>query len=148
MYSFNRNNCISISRTSPDFQEVPTYKVTISSGQTWPCQVAAGATTQLKDYLTRQNWFSTSSYQDTSILNKHKLAKSDIIEMKYRIPNSTTFDNIRTSYMNMFGVEREQVMIECLLTEENYVALLSLDIMSSVEVKMSRFGFDAGKHLK
>ena len=52
------------------------------------------------------------------------------------------------SYMALFGVEREQVMIECLLTEENRSALLSLDIMSSVEVKMPRFGFDAGKHLK
>jgi hypothetical protein len=102
----------------------------------------------MKDYLTRQNWFSTFSYQDTLILNKHKLAKSDIIEMKYRIPSSYGFDNIRTSYMNMFGVERDQVMIECLLTEENYVALLSLDIMSSVEVKMPRFGFDEGKTFK
>lgn len=148
VYSFNRNNCISISRTSPDFQEVPTYKLTISSGQTWPCQVAEGATTQMKDYLTRQNWFSTSSYQDDSILNKHKLAKSDIVEMKYRIPHSFEFDGIRASYMALFGVEREQVMIECLLTEENCSALLSLDIMSSVEVKMPRFGFDAGKTFK
>lgn len=148
VYSFNRNNCINISRTSPDFQEVPTYKLTISSGQTWPCQVAAGATTQLKDYLTRQNWFSTSSYQDNSILDKHKLAKSDIVEMKYRIPNSVVFDQIRASYMSLFGVEREQVMIECLLTEENRSALLSLDIMSSVEVKMPRFGFDSGKTFK
>ena len=145
VYSFNRNNCISISRSSPDFQEVPTYKLTISSGQTWPCQVAPGATTQMKDYLTRQNWFSTSSYQDTSILNKHKLAKSDIVEMKYRIPNTVVFDDIRTRYMNLFGVEREQVMIECLLTSDNYVALLGLDLMSAVEVKMPRFGFDSGK---
>lgn len=148
VYSFNRNNCISISRTSPDFQEVPTYNLTISSGQTWPCRVAEGATTRMKDYLTRQNWFSTLSYQDDLMLDRHKLAKSDIIEMKYRIPNSHTFDNIRKSYMNMFGVERDQVMIECLLTEENYVALLSLDIMSSVEVKMPRFGFDEGKTFK
>lgn len=67
VYSFNRNNSISISRGSPGFQEIPTYKLTVSSGQVWPCQVAPGATAEMKDYLTRQGWFSTSSFQNDTI---------------------------------------------------------------------------------
>lgn len=148
IYSFNRNNSISISRGSPGFQEVPTYKLTVSSGQVWPCQVASGATTQMKDYLTRQGWFSTSSVQDSAILNKHKLALSDRVEMKYRIPNSLEFDMFKTTYFSLFGVEREQVVVECLLTPDNLNALMAIDLMSVVEVKIPRFGFDLGKNFR
>ena len=148
IYSFNRNNSISISRGSPGFQEVPTYKLTVSSGQVWPCQVAPYATTDMKDYLTRQGWFSTSSVQDSAILNKHKLALSDRVEMKYRIPNSLEFDMFKTTYFSLFGVEREQVVVECLLTPDNLNALMAIDLMSVVEVKIPRFGFDLGKNFR
>jgi len=148
IYSFNRNNSINISRTSPDFQEVPTYKLTVSSGQVWPCQVAAGATTQMKDYLTRQGWFSTLSSQDNTILNKHKLALSEKIEMRYRINNSTEFTSFKTTYLGLFGVERDQITVECLLTKDNLSSLMAIDLMSVVEVKIPRFGFNAGKNFR
>lgn len=148
VYSFNRNNSISISRGSPGFQEVPTYKLTVSSGQVWPCQVAPFATTYMKDYLTRQGWFSTSSAQDSTILNKHKLAVSDRVEMKYRIPHSLGFDTFKTTYFSLFGVEREQVVVECLLTPDNLNDLMAIDLMSVVEVKIPRFGFDLGKKFR
>lgn len=145
VYSFNRNNSISISRGSPGFQEVPTYKLTVSSGQVWPCQVAPFATTYMKDYLTRQGWFSTSSAQDSSILNKHKLALSDRVEMKFRMANSLEFNMFAAKYFSLFGVEREQVVVECLLTPDNLNDLMAIDLMSVVEVKIPRFGFDLGK---
>lgn len=145
VYSFNRNNSISISRGSPGFQDVPTYKLTVSSGQVWPCQVAPYATNYMKDYLTRQGWFSTSSAQDSMILNKHKLALSDKVEMKYRMPNSLVFDIFKTTYFSLFGVEREQVVVECLLTPDNLNDLMAIDLMSVVKVKIPRFGFDLGK---
>lgn len=148
IYSFNRNNSINITRSSPDFQEVPTYKLTISSGQVWPCQVASGATSQMKDYLTRQSWFSTQSAQDLTILNKHKLALSEKIEMKYRIANATDFNNFKTAYLSLFGVERDQVFVECLLTEDNLSSLMAIDLMSTVEVKIPRFGFNSGKKFR
>ena len=148
VYSFNRNNSISISRGSPGFQEVPTYKLTVSSGQVWPCQVAPGATTQLKDYLTRQGWFSTLSGQDATILNKHKLALSEKVEMKYRMRNSTEFNSFKTTYFSLFGVERDQVVVECLLTTDNFNDLMAIDLMSVVEVKIPRFGFNAGKNFR
>lgn len=148
VYSFNINNSISISRGSPGFQEVPTYKLTVSSGQVWPCQVAPYATTYMKDYLTRQGWFSTSSAQDSTILNKHKLALSDRVEMKYRMAHSLEFDMFKTTYFSLFGVEREQVVVECLLTPDNLNALMAIDLMSVVEVKIPRFGFNLGKKFR
>lgn len=148
VYSFNRNNSISISRGSPGFQEVPTYKLTVSSGQVWPCQVAPFATNYMKDYLTRQGWFSISSAQDSAILNKHKMALSDRVEMKYRIPHSLEFDMFKTTYFSLFGVEREQVVVECLLTPDNLNDLMAIDLMSIVEVKIPRFGFNLGKKFR
>ena len=68
--------------------------------------------------------------------------------MKYRIANSTTFNLFKTAYFSLFGVERDQVVVECLLTPDNLSDLMAIDLMSVVEVKIPRFGFNAGKKFR
>lgn len=82
------------------------------------------------------------------MLNKHKLALSERVEMKYRMQNSLEINIFKTTYFSLFGVEREQVVVECLLTPDNLNDLMAIDLMSVVEVRIPRFGFDLGKNFR
>ena len=50
--------------------------------------------------------------------------------------------------MTLFGTERDQVMLEVIVTEETLSDLLALELMSVVEVKTNRFGYTSGKNFR
>lgn len=146
-YTFTRNNCISMTKTTPDFSPIPVYKLNVLSGDVWPCTVAGGAPEYMRDYLQRTGQFTSYVYENPTILNKHRLALSDVVKMT-QVLDTIAFSTFASKYMALFGTERDQVMLEVIVTKETLSDLLALELMSVVEVKTNRFGYTSGKNFR
>ena len=101
----------------------------------------------MRDYLQRTEQFASYVYENPTILNKHRLALSDVVKMT-QVLDATAFSTFASKYMTLFGTEQDQVMLEVIVTEETLSDLLALELMSVVEVKTNRFGYTSGKNFR
>lgn len=133
---------LKISRTTPQGSEVPVYRLTVNAGETWPCPTAGSATDELKAALARTPWYQTLIHEDATILDKHALALTQTVEARSReFDDTADYEAFRDRFMALFGVEREQLVLDVPMT----AATLALDLNDVVEVRHSRMGLSGGR---
>jgi len=143
-YTFTRHNAFDFVRSPPAGMEAPISKLTINAGQTWPCQCVGSAGATMRDYMDRGIYWSTGA-DNATVLAKHPAAPTLSIEDKNRSISNTFGSSLAVDkYISLFGVQRDFVSLSVHLDE----ATLALDLHATVQVKINRFGWDAGKNFR
>jgi len=143
-YTFTRHNASDFVREPPAGMEAPISRLTYNAGETWPCQVVGSAGASMRDQLSRKiSW--SFSVDNLSVLAKHPSAPALSVDDKNRsISNYLDVSIITAKYLTLFGVQRDFVSLSVHLDE----ATLALDLHATVQVKINRFGWDAGKNFR
>ena len=143
VYTFTRHNTVGpITRSPPDGAPVPAFRFNVNAGRSWPSQLA-GAAGVTRATFSRSPWYANYSHADETILLKHPSAEAINLDVQPSMATSI-WTALRDKFVAWFFVDRDQITVKSLLTAETLV----LDIGDVVEVKIPRFGYDAGKLFK
>lgn len=143
--TFTEHNAYNYRREPIDGMDAPIYSLNFSNGKTYPATTATGASATQKDYWSRNPWWYTSSYTDSSIKTANPGAITYEMQVQARYATSSFgFNSMRTNFMNLFGVRRQFYMFNCPITDEN----LDLELHDTIELKLPRFGLSSGKKFR
>lgn len=144
-YTFNQYNAKSWSRSPVQDMDAPVWSVTVNSGECWPSNLAAGAAATYKDFLSRSPWQNTFSGQSNAVKLANPGAVSATVKVKGRLFSDYFSQSAFISqYFARYGVRRDFYTCTVPLNPET----LALELHDTVEIKMPRFGLDAGRNFR
>lgn len=142
IYSFTLQNCTSVERGTPGDMAVPIWQLTYNYERNWtPNPRVAGSLSADVLYDRSQAWRQLI-VSDSAIKDKHKAAEVLVrnAPTEYNT-NTTTMTTEANRVLSLFKADRDLVKVKTQFA----LALLAVDLGSVVEVRINRFGFDAGK---
>lgn len=143
--TFDVHNAWGWQRESPQDMDAPVWSVSVSAGRTWPSNVQAAATATLKDHMGRAPWWCSFAGTNPATLTDNPGAEAAIIEMRGRYFQTLADQtNFLAAYFSRFGVRRDVVQCTVQLT----AAMLAVELHDTVQIKLPRFGFDAGRNMR
>ena len=136
-YEFTERNITRIVRELP----VPSYKINIGYGQTFPGDTATGASSEVRDAITKEGFAFSYAFKDTSVLGKHKQADSIEIETPIREVFPVSVKN--RAVVNLFAeTSFYTITVE---KSELETSMLTLELGSIVSLTLPRFNLSSGK---
>ena len=135
-YTFDRHNCLSITRQAPESSPLPVYRVHAASDRVWINKPTLAASANLSAYPWMARDYKTDLSASNGMQIKHRLAEA--VELT---SNAGMYQAAVDDFLALFGTRRDQVTVEARFD----AALLTLDLNSVVSVTWPRFGYDAGK---
>lgn len=145
VYSFNQHNAKGWSRSPVQDMDAPVWSVNANVGKTYPSNLAAGASTTNKEIMSRAPWWCSIAKTDSAVKLANPGAVAAVVEANGRhFQNSVDQDNFLNGYFDRFGVRRD--FYTC--TVELTPSTIALELHDTVEIKLPRFGLDAGKKMR
>lgn len=127
-------------REPPSGMEVPVWTVSGTAGDTWPSQVAGGASDELRDYCTRKVGASFSGAASATKL-RDPGAIAATVKMRGRVlQNSFSIRLWLERYLALYGGRRHFFSFTVPLSDD----VLALDLHDCVTLQHRRFGCAAG----
>ena len=140
--TFDRNSIIDLVREPVNDMGAPVYSLTINAGKTYKSNLVTGATSILKEQLSRDPWWVSYTHSDASVKTANPGAMSVVLDTNCRfIQNTLGRDIFVSNYMSRFGVRREFYSVTVPLTNEN----ITIELNDVVELKLNRFNLTSGK---
>lgn len=144
LYEFTLANIQNLRREPINGMEAPVWKLSVTAGQTYPSQVANGASSSVKDYLTREVWNSFQGVS-TEALKLNPGAIATTLDIKGRdFFSQQGILNFLNRYFLLFGGRRDFFTFTTPMTDE----VLALELHDVVTLKIPRFGLSAGKKFR
>ena len=144
LYEFTLANIQQLRREPINGMEAPVWKLSVSAGQTYPSQVANGASSTVKDYLTREVWNSFQGVS-TDALKQNPGAIATTLEIKGRdFQSQEQIKAFLERYFILFGGRRDFFTLTTPMSAE----VLALELHDVVTLKIPRFGLSAGKKFR
>ncbi len=141
-HEFTEDNILSYSLQPPEGMELPVWRLTRRSGETWPCAMLPGAPAKSRDEMTRAPFFHTWTYEAAATLTKHPLADEVAVDQRGRaLQHPSHFDLYRTEFMAMHGVERVQMTITTAFDTQT----MAIDLADVVQVTLDRMAMSSGR---
>lgn len=142
LYTFTQDNTTRLRREPPAGMEAPVWSVTIGAGETWPSQIAGGATPEMKDYLTREPFWTSVQGVSTTALLANPGAISASVELRPRmIENQFAARLTVERYFALYGGRRDFFTFTVPMADD----VLALELHDVVTLQTPRFGLSAGK---
>lgn len=127
-------------REPPSGMEVPVWTVSGTAGDTWPSQVAGGASDELRDYCTRKVGASFSGAASATKL-RDPGAPAASVKMRGRVlQNSFSIRLWLERYLALYGGQRHFFSFTVPMSDD----VLALDLHDCVTLQHRRFGCQAG----
>lgn len=140
VYTFTERDIRGLRREPPAGLDVPVWSVAVTAGQTWPSQIAGGASDTLRDALQRQVWSSFSGVAAGTKLRDPGAVHVDV-EIKSRLIQSAQDMRLWLErFLALYGGQRHFYSFTTPLSDD----LLALDLHHCVTLQHRRFGLDAG----
>lgn len=145
LYTFNQHNAKNWSKTPIQDMDAPVWSISANVGETYPSNLATGATAANKDYVSRQPWWCAVSKTDATIKTANPGAVAAVVEAKGRyFQNATDQNTFTAGYLSRYGVRRDFYTCTVQLDSQT----IALELHNNVEIKMPRFGMSAGKAMR
>jgi len=145
VHTFTQHNCFNILRDAPEGMSTPIYKLSANIGKTWPSEFSGAASNAIKGILSLDPWRLQVTHDDSSVLIKHRSAKSMSIDVIGRYISSTiSWPAIYNKFMSLFGVERDFMTLTTKFDSDT----LQIDLHDTVQLKIPRFGMSSGKNFR
>lgn len=141
LYTFTERQMLAPLRREPVAgMEAPVWSVAAVMGQTWPSQVAKGATDTLRDYSTRKAWASFSAVASGTKLRDPGAVHADVKVRARAITNDFGRRLWLERYLALYAGRRHFFSFTVPLSED----VLALDLHDCVTLQHRRFGCAAG----
>jgi len=143
--TFNQHNAKGWRRDPVLDMDAPVWSLNVSAGRTWKSNLVSGASATYKDYMSRDPWWCSFSKQDAAIKTANPGAIATVVEINGRdFQNSFAQSLFSDAYFALYGVRRDFYTCTVPLSAET----VGLDLHDTVEIKLPRFGLDAGKNFR
>lgn len=141
VYSFTEHNTQGLRREPVGGMEVPVWSVNFNAGETQPSALANGASTELKDFLSREIWWSAQGVSgDTLLANPGAIAVS--LQIRPRAIQTALDSRLFLErFFVLFGGRRDFWTFTTQMT----AGVLALDLHDVVTLTSPRLGLSAGK---
>lgn len=143
VYTFTTANAKSFARNPPSGMEAPVWQVTLNAGKTYPCQYAEGAPDEMKDYLSRDPWWTSFTGSSAATLTANPGAITAELSTPNRdIQNTFSQTLFINRYLGLFGGRRDFLT----LTATEFTSrMLEIELHDTVIVQMTRFQCGSGR---
>lgn len=143
VYTFTTDNAGGFRREVIPGMEAPVWRVTLNAGKTYSSPYASGASDLMKDYLSRDPWWTSFSGSSAAT----KLANPGAVSAELETPNrdiQNTFSqtNFINRFLGLFGGRRDFLT----LTAKEFTSrVLEIELHDTVIVDMPRFQCSGGR---
>ena len=143
--TFNTDQVKDFKREPVSGMEVPIWSVQVSAGKTQASKILAGASNEMKDYLSRDPyWLTVTGYSASTILANPGAAAA-VVEIPGRVlQNSFATRMWLERYFVLYGGRRHFYTFSVPMTD----ALLDLELHDVVTLQGPRYGLSAGKKFR
>lgn len=145
-HTFTVDNARDFRREAPSGMEAPVWQVTMNAGKTWPTQFQDAASDTMKDYLSRDPWWTsfTGSSSATLLANPGAIA-AEVSTPNRDIQNTFAQTNFINRYLSLFGGRRDFMVLK---STKFTSAMLAIDLHDTVEVQIPRMQCDNGRFFR
>lgn len=143
--TFNTDQVKDFKREPVSGMEVPIWSVQVSAGKTQASKILAGASNEMKDYLSRDPyWVTVTGYSASTILANPGAAAA-VVEIPGRVlQNSFATRMWLERYFVLYGGRRHFYTFSVPMTD----SLLNLELHDVVTLQGPRYGLSAGKKFR
>jgi hypothetical protein len=146
VFTFTVDNARDFKRNPPAGMESPVHQVTLNAGKTYPCPYADSASDTMKDYLSRDPWWTSFTGSSAATL----LANPGAISVELSTPNrdiQNTFSqsNFIARYLGLFGGRRDFITLTAQAFSQE---LLEIELHDTVEVRIPRMQCENGRFFR
>jgi hypothetical protein len=144
VYEFTESSIGGLRREPVAGMEAPVWSVAVTAGDTWPSQIAGGASSTLRDYLSRKVWASASGRSSATKV-RDPGAEHQTVKIRGRfMQNSFGITRWMERYFQLYGGVRHFYSFSAPMSAD----LLAIDLHDVVTLTHSRFGLSAGKNYR
>ena len=141
-YTFTTDNAVDFARTPVSGMENPVWQVSVRSGRAFPSNLAEGASTEMSDILSRQQYLISFTGTSDEVRERYPRAQSVTLEIDgHDFPTEQAQLAFVQAFGRLHGTPRDFISLTC---TEFSATTRALDLLSKVTLRINRFGFDAG----
>ena len=147
-YTFTEANCEagSFARVPIPGMEQPVWQVTVRAGRAFPCPTGDGASTELKDILSRQEFLVTFTGTCQAVKDRYPEARSVSLTIDgHDFPTVESQQAFIDAFGRLHGTQRQFVYCTC---TDWSATTRAIDLLTKVTLQVPRFGFDAGTAMR
>lgn len=142
-YTFTFDNAGGFARQPVSGMEAPVWQVTLNAGKTFPCQFADAASDTMKDYLSRDPWWTSFTGSSAATLTANPGAITVELETQNRdIQNTFSQTTFINRFLGLFGGRRDFLTVSA---KEFSLAVLQIELHDTVTVRIPRLQCTAGR---
>lgn len=141
LHTFTPSSMRGLRSDPPAGADAPTWKVTISTGRSWPSRIAGGASATLKGWLTREPYYdSFIGYSDDTLRQHPQAERAEVVAPSRDLQNSFSRQLAAARYLYLYGGTPRTYTFTARMSAET----LALDLHDVVTLQTPRFGLGAG----
>lgn len=142
LHTFTEDNSRGLSRSAVPGMERPIYKVTMTSGDVWPCQLDPTASARMRDYLTRQDAWSVFTGVNPAIQAAYPGAQAMEYSTRQRcFQNTLAQGQWINRILTLFGGLRWVLTLEADMSDET----LAIELGDNAVVEWTRMNMSGGR---